>query len=275
MPDKDFYCIFEGLLSVNSKSHSFKRPESFNRPTSAIRSNYYSRSPKERDFQQGRPLLFNAENKMSIIYDWYENPNAEGDSEERGLHPRPFLNGKTSTAQLCQTIHKRSSLTVGDVKSALSSLTEIIAEELRDGREVHIEGLGFFAPTLQATQKVTGNTPNKSTKVRLKGISFRSDTRLKSSLAGIHISRSKYARHSQKLSEAEIDIRLKEYFAEHDVMIRIDFQELCRMTRTTANLHLRRLQDEGKLLNVGRRTQPIYRPAPGYYGTPHETMQKR
>ena len=28
---------------------------------------------------------------MAIVYDWYENPNAEGESEERGLHPRPLL----------------------------------------------------------------------------------------------------------------------------------------------------------------------------------------
>ena len=34
---------------------------------------------------------------MSIVYDWYENPNAEGDPEERGLHPRPLLNGKVTT----------------------------------------------------------------------------------------------------------------------------------------------------------------------------------
>ena len=33
---------------------------------------------------------------MSIVYDWYENPNAEGDPEERGLHPRPLLNGKVN-----------------------------------------------------------------------------------------------------------------------------------------------------------------------------------
>ena len=37
---------------------------------------------------------------MAIVYDWYENPNAEGESEERGLHPRPLLNGKVSMEQL-------------------------------------------------------------------------------------------------------------------------------------------------------------------------------
>lgn len=212
---------------------------------------------------------------MSIIYDWYENPNADGDSDERGLHPRPFLNGKMSTAKLCQWIHTRSSLTVGDAKSALSTLAEICAEELREGREVHIEGLGYFAPTLQATQKVTRKTPNKGNKLRLKGISFRPDSQLKGAMNGVKIRRSKYGCHSHKLSEIEIDMRLKEYFAEHDLMIRLDFQNLCGMARTTANNHLRRLQEEGKLLNVGRRTQPIYRPAPGYYGVSHDAGQSR
>lgn len=207
---------------------------------------------------------------MSIIYDWYENPNAEGDSEERGLHPRPFLNGKVSTDKLCQWIHTRSSLTVGDAKSALSTLAEICAEELREGREVHIEGLGYFSLTLQATQKVTRKTLNKGTKLRLKGVCFRPDSQLKGELNGAKIRRSKYGCHSHKLSEVEIDMRLKEYFASHDLMIRIDFQNLCGMARTTANNHLRRLQEEGKLLNVGRRTQPIYRPVPGYYGVSHE-----
>ena len=85
----------------------------------------------------------------------------------------------------------------------------------------------------------------------------------------------KYTRHSQRLSEAEIDMRLKEYFAEHDVLIRFDFQNLCGMARTTANGHLKRLQEEGKLLNVGRRTQPIYRPMPGHYGMPQDAEAKR
>ena len=42
---------------------------------------------------------------MSIVYDWYENPNAEGDPEERGLHPRPLLNGKVTMKQLYARVY--------------------------------------------------------------------------------------------------------------------------------------------------------------------------
>nr|WP_285947894.1 HU family DNA-binding protein [Bacteroides intestinalis] len=128
---------------------------------------------------------------MSIVYDWYENPNAEGDPEERGLHPRPLLNGKVTMKQLYARVHARSSLTTGDVMNAIDCLTQICGEELREGREVHIEGLGYFSPKLEATQKVTRSTPNKHLKVRLKSISFRPDVNLKSALTGITATRSK------------------------------------------------------------------------------------
>ena len=146
---------------------------------------------------------------------------------------------------------------------------------LRDGHEVHIEGLGYFAPTLEATQKVTRSTPNKHLKLRLKSISFRPDVRLKQAMTGVSAIRSKYTRHSLKLSEVEIDMKLKEYFSDHDVLIRSDFQALCGMARTTANVHLKRLQQEGKLKNVGKPTQPIYRAMPGYYGVSRDAKTGR
>lgn len=211
---------------------------------------------------------------MAILYDWYENPGESNDSEEKGLHPRIFLNGKVGTDKLCRMIHGRSSLSVGDVKNAFEMLAQICGEELREGREVHIEGLGYFAPILRSTQKVTRSTKNKWSKMELKTIGFRPDARLRGELVGAKASRSKYARHSESLSEVEIDMRLKEYFADHDVMLRYDFQEVCCMTRTTANRHLRRLLEEGKLRNIGKRMQPIYVASAGYYGVSRDVLRR-
>ena len=211
---------------------------------------------------------------MAILYDWYENPGESDDSEEKGLHPRIFLNGKVGTDKLCRMIHGRSSLSVGDVKNAFEMLAQICGEELREGREVHIEGLGYFAPILRSTQKVTRSTKNKWSKMELKTIGFRPDARLRGELVGAKASRSKYARHSESLSEVEIDMRLKEYFADHDVMLRYDFQEVCCMIRTTANRHLRRLLEEGKLKNIGKRMQPIYVASAGYYGVSRDVLRR-
>lgn len=79
-------------------------------------------------------------------------------------------------------------------------------------------------------------------------IRFRPDKALKSSLVNIHAKQTKYANHSQKLSEVEIDMRLKEYFAENKVMTRRDFQRVCCMAQTTAKVHLQRLREEGDIV---------------------------
>lgn len=209
---------------------------------------------------------------MSIVFDWYENPNASSE-EEATLHPRIFMNGKVDTDKLCYRIHERSSLTVGDVKSALDTLAQLFGEELREGREVHLKGIGYFYPTLTATEKVTRSTPYKTNKVAFKTVRFRPDSELKGNLLGISANQSKYVRHSEKISEVEIDIRLKEYFAEHQLMTRRDFQEICSLARTTAKTHLVRLRKEGKLVNVGLPNQPMYVPAPGYYGVSRDAKQ--
>ena len=61
---------------------------------------------------------------MAILYDWYENPGTNEEApEERGLHPRPLLNGKVTMRQLYNRVHARSSLTVGDVMNAKNCAT--------------------------------------------------------------------------------------------------------------------------------------------------------
>ena len=72
------------------------------------------------------------------------------------------------------------------------------------------------------------------------------------------------------LTDIEIDMRLKEYFASHQMMTRTDFQEICGFLKSKAMEHLRRLKAEGKIQNINIPTQPIYVPVPGYYGVSHD-----
>ena len=124
---------------------------------------------------------------MAIVFDWYENPNASSE-EEAALHPRIFMNGKVDTDTLCYKIHDYSSLTVGDVKNVLDNLSKILGESLREGKEVHIEGIGYFYPTLEATGKVTRSTPHKTNKVAFKTVRFRPDSNLKGYFVGVRAS---------------------------------------------------------------------------------------
>ena len=205
---------------------------------------------------------------MAISFDWYENPVSPDKPEEKRFHPRIIANGQIDTKDLRSRIQSRCTLNEVDVTAVLDSLSQVMGEELCEGRQVHLDGIGYFYPTLTATEEIAADTPRRNTKVKLKGIQFRSDQKLKNSVGHIKIKQMKRIIHSPKLSETDIDSRLRKYFTDHQIMQRSDFQDITGMVRSTAMIHIRRLRTEGKLLNIGIPSQPIYVPAPGFYGKP-------
>lgn len=205
---------------------------------------------------------------MAISFDWYENPVSPDKPEEKRFHPRIIANGQIDTKDLRSRIQSRCTLNEVDVTAVLDALSQVMGEELCEGRQVHLDGIGYFYPTLTATEEISADTPRRNTKVKLKGIQFRSDQKLKNSVGHIKIKQMKRIIHSPKLSETDIDSWLRKYFTDHQIMQRSDFQDITGMVRSTAMIHIRRLRTEGKLLNIGIPSQPIYVPAPGFYGKP-------
>jgi len=205
---------------------------------------------------------------MAISFDWYENPVSPDKPEEKRFHPRIIANGQIDTKDLRSRIQSRCTLNEVDVTAVLDALSQVMGEELCEGRQVHLDGIGYFYPTLTATEEIAADTPRRNTKVKLKGIQFRSDQKLKNSVGHIKIKQMKRIIHSPKLSETDIDSRLRKYFTDHQIMQRSDFQDKTGMVPSTAMIHIRRLRTKGKLLNIGIPSQPIYVPAPGFYGKP-------
>ena len=205
---------------------------------------------------------------MAISFDWDENPVSPDKPEEKRFHPRIIANGQIDTKDLRSRIQSRCTLNEVDVTAVLDALSQVMGEELCEGRQVHLDGIGYFYPTLTATEEIAADTPRRNTKVKLKGIQFRSDQKLKNSVGHIKIKQMKRIIHSPKLSETDIDSRLRKYFTDHQIMQRSDFQDITGMVRSTAMIHIRRLRTKGKLLNIGIPSQPIYVPAPGFYGKP-------
>ena len=205
---------------------------------------------------------------MAISFDWYENPVSPDKPEEKRFHPRIIANGQIDTKDLRSRIQSRCTLNEVDVTAVLDALSQVMGEELCEGRQVHLDGIGYFYPTLTATEEIAADTPRRNTKVKLKGIQFRSDQKLKNSVGHIKIKQMNRLIHSPKLSETDIDSRLRKYFTDHQIMQRSDFQDITGMVRSTAMIHIRRLRTKGKLLNIGIPSQPIYVPAPGFYGKP-------
>lgn len=204
---------------------------------------------------------------MAILFDWYEDPRPSDKQQgEKTLHPRIKYNGSTGTDILRRRIQERCSLTETDVTAVLDALSHIMGQELAEGKQVHLDGIGYFRPCLTCTEPVTVSTKRKSTKVKLKAIQFRADQTLKNEFGILKAKSLKGTLNFKQLTNKEIDQRLTNYFQTHQFMRRCDFQSLCGMARSTAMRHIRRLREEGKLKNEGGVMQPIYVPESGYYG---------
>ena len=193
---------------------------------------------------------------MSIAFDFYASPEPDEEGKTR-YHARPVTHQTISTERIVYDIHKKCSLTEGDARGALVALSESLASFLSDGFRVHLEGLGYFQVTLSCP-KDANPKKTRAQSIRLKSIKFRADKDLKSRLADTVLVRSTIKKHSARLSVQAIDKRLAAYFQKKQMLTRKDFESLCGMTKTTAQRHLGRLVQEGKIKNINTQHYPIY-----------------
>ena len=172
------------------------------------------------------------------------------------------------TDYLAKEIQQATSLTEGDVKAVLESLSHFMGSRLREGERVHLDGIGYFQVKLNSLEPIT-SPKLKANQMKLKAnIGFKADKKLRSSVSVVKVERSKLKLHSVPRSNEEIDRLLTAYFSNNQILTRSDFQGLCKLTLTTAARHIKRLKEEKKLQNINTRQSPVYIPMPGYYGKP-------
>ena len=199
---------------------------------------------------------------MAIQFELYKTPRPKDET----YHARVVNFQHIDTDYLARQIQTATSLTEGDVKSVLESLSHFMGERLREGESVHLDGIGYFQIKLNSQEPIT-SPKLKANQIKLKAnISFKADIKLKKSVSVVHLERSKLKRHSASRTNEEVDKLLTNYFSNNSILTRPDFQGLCNFTATTAARHIRRLKEEKKLQNINTYYNPIYAPMPGYYG---------
>lgn len=203
---------------------------------------------------------------MAIQFELYKTPRPKDEADKETYHARVVNFQHIDTDYLARQIQMATSLTEGDVKSVLESLSHFMGERLREGESVHLDGIGYFQIKLNSQEPIT-SPKLKANQIKLKAnISFKADIKLKKSVSVVHLERSKVKRHSASRSNEEVDKLLTNYFSNNSILTRPDFQGLCNFTATTAARHIRRLKEEKKLQNINTYYNPIYAPMPGYYG---------
>lgn len=197
---------------------------------------------------------------MGILFDFYETPSPTGEEGQVEYHARPILNGRVGTEKLVEIIHGRSSSSRGDILSILRNLSQVLFEQLQEGKRVHIDGVGYFSVTLRCAGKIMTREDMRADRVGVNTVKFRIDKRMKNGLRQVKTERIKLDVHSARLSVEEIDERLATYFNESPILTRRSFQLLCGMTQVTAFRHIHRLLEEGKIKNINTPRNPVYVP---------------
>ena len=82
---------------------------------------------------------------MGANYKMERNPNPKGANDEMPLHPRLIPHNTYSIRELMRYGKERSTYSEADIAGALRLITDLVAENLRSGNNVEIEGLGFFS----------------------------------------------------------------------------------------------------------------------------------
>ena len=195
---------------------------------------------------------------MPVNYDFYENPKLPGSTKRTRYHARVISKGTVSSEQLAEEIHERCSLSTADVAAALLALSQITAEKLKDGYNVHIEGIGHLQLTLQCPP-IQSPKEIRAESIHFKSIAFRPSASLKRKLQATRFVRQEEKSHSKLRTEEEIDQRVADYFQKHETLTRAQFQSLCGLTYTTAVRHLKRLREAGKIINIASPRHPLYR----------------
>ncbi len=200
---------------------------------------------------------------MPVNYDFYKNPKLADKDERTHLHARVVPKGTVSSDELAEEIHDRSTLSTADITATLVALADITAEKLRDGQRVYIKGIGYLQMTLQCPP-VESESEIRAESVRFKSVAFRPDSQLKERLSTTHFVRQADKSHSKNYSTEEIDRLVARHFQQNETLTRNQFEALCGLTYSTAVRHLKRLREEGKIINIASQKHPLYRKGTGF-----------
>lgn len=202
---------------------------------------------------------------MGLQYDFYPTPSPINKEGETKLHARAITNGTISTDGLAELISSATSLSPADLKAALVALADTMTSELKNGRRVHLEGLGYFNLTLTC-EPISSPKEIRAESVSVKNIVFRPEANWRKSFRAFHPERVRVKNHSRQRTDDEITRRLTAHFASQPVITCREFCSLGGFTLSTGLRRIKQLIAEGKLRKHGYGNGSNYEATAGHYG---------
>jgi predicted histone-like DNA-binding protein len=203
---------------------------------------------------------------MPIKFDIYPNPTPKKEGSKQMYHARVIAGGVASEKTITSEINKASSLTPGDVMAVLTELRSSIITHLRDGKRVHLPGIGYFELAIESPQ-IESDEPNfPSKRLKAKTIKFQPEKAMKlDACAGVTFERVNYLKHSANHSVTEDVSQITKIFKDHEIISSKGFADLMDYSQSKAYRILRKLRDEKLVEECGFKNLNLYKATPQLY----------
>lgn len=128
---------------------------------------------------------------MAVRYKLVKINNNITESEETKYSVTTVSYGNINLDTLAERMATYSTFNIGEIKGMLENLTRMIADSLKDGYTVSIEGLGTLSVTAQVNRQVTTPSQIRAESIKLKSIGFKPSPKLKERLSDIEFTKLK------------------------------------------------------------------------------------
>lgn len=169
--------------------------------------------------------------------------------------------GDYTFEELVQEIASRSAVSVGDVVGVLRSMVEVSANQLSEGKRVHISHLGSFMARV-SSEPLTHFEDTRQVKIRTKNVQFTPSRYLQHHIASTPTQRICPAfRNEDSLQVDEICLKQQLITALHqkDIITRPEYGRLTGRLRFKAQQDLNQFVAEGWLEKCGKKPLIYYR----------------
>lgn len=194
-------------------------------------------------------------------YGVYEIPDPKN-RDKKIKHLRVCNGQVVDTDYIINNLHLHDGLNKGTVLSVLTSVIDLMGEMLANGNTVTIDELGTFKLQIEQDEEcgVDDLTKIHGQHVKVKSVSFQCAKYLKQRIEErASFERTRYSNRSAEKSDEEIEKTLKEYFENNETINRRQFESIFAMRTSTAYRRMRKLAEQGKIVNIGSRQSPIYK----------------
>lgn len=195
---------------------------------------------------------------MSVQYDIYQNPSADGTSKNK--YARPISIGTIDTNQLIDQICVNEGfIDVPETRKIVTKVCKAIVRAIGSGYNVHINELGFFSPRLST--KWPDDKRRTTPDVTVEALNFVTEKEVKEELSSIITTQIFTLHHTyaEAASDEKLDAILLAYLDEHTTITRKQLQSIApTLSKNSACAYLNRTLERGLIRNIASKSNPVY-----------------